>query len=118
MSPPDALALVYRHEDGAPAFSEQWHAQVIAVVEVLIADEKIDAATWADALGATRAAQASAGEPDTEEVYYSAVLSTLEGLLAGSAAPRDEVDKTEGDWRRAYLSTPHGQPVVLRREEP
>ena len=54
------------------------------------------------------------GAPDGHATYYAAVLEALEqllatpaGITAGALANRIE------EWRRAYLQTPHGQPVEL-----
>ena len=58
------------------------------------------------------AASPHRGEPDTEETYYQAVLAALERLV-GEKSPETGgslVDRVEA-WRRAYLYTPHGQPV-------
>ena len=54
------------------------------------------------------------GEPDSEESYYRAALAALERLV-GDKSPETGgslSDRVEA-WRRAYLNTPHGQPVTL-----
>ena len=105
----------YKLRDGQPVFGEHWHAQAIALAEVLIDEGKIDGAAWAETLGAMRAKQAAEGVPDGDDAYYSAVLQALEALLGSSgAAPAEAVTRREADWRQAYLTTPHGQPVNLK----
>ncbi len=95
-------------------FSDAWHAQAIAVVELLVADGKISAADWAETLGAEILRRS--GEPDTEDNYYAAFLCALEKVANSRAlAPETDVDMRESDWRNAYLSTPHGQPVTLNK---
>jgi hypothetical protein len=72
------------------------------------------ATEWAAALGAEIRQLDKTGESDSDEIYYRAVLAALEHLVTekslatgGALAERMEA------WRRAYLSTPHGQPVLL-----
>jgi len=104
-----------RIRDCEAVFAEQWHAQVIAVVELLVADGKIDADDWSRALGAELDRRATEGAPDTDDNYYEAYLSVLESTLdKAQLASGAEVDRRESDWREAYLGTPHGQPVVLK----
>lgn len=117
MKQPENVRVAYRHRDGEPVFSEQWHAEVIAVVDLLIADGKIDAQIWSETLGEELRRHGSAEDAsDTDEAYYAAFLRALERILETSRfAMRVEIDKREDDWREAYLSTPHGKPVTLIR---
>lgn len=95
-------------------FQEQWHAQVIAIVELLTAEGKITPTVWSETLGAELDKRSRDGDPDDDSTYYSAFLSALECILdQAGIASQLELDKREGDWRHAYLSTPHGEPVVL-----
>jgi len=115
LSRPEIVRSALRHRDGEPAFSEQWHAQVIAVVELLVAQGKIDPEEWSQTLGAERDRRASIDTADNDENYYNAFLSALEQILDRSRfAPQAEVDRRQNDWRKAYLSTPHGKPVFLK----
>ena len=114
MNRPDAL-LPRERRGGGPIFAEAWHADALAIAIVLTRRGVFSAAEWSAALGAAVRASEARGEPDDEEHYYEAVLSALESLIdralpeVGSAiAPRAE------QWRRAYLRTPHGQPVELQ----
>ena len=81
----------------------------------------IAADTWAETLGAALRKRSAAGSNDDAELYYSAVLDAVETLLfdSGTVAP-NEVSAREEQWRKAYLNTPHGQPVELsaRTKEP
>jgi hypothetical protein len=105
-----------RQSNGEPVFAEAWHAQAIALVEMLIAEGRIEAGEWSQTLGAEvdRRANDATGDKDTDATYYGAVLSALELVLdRNRLAMHDEVDRREQDWRNAYLATPHGKPVVL-----
>jgi len=119
LSRPEIARPARRHRDGEPVFSEQWHAQVIAVVELLVAAGSIDPKNWAQTLGVELDRRASEGAADTDATYYGAFLSALEHILdKNRIAGRTEVDVRQKDWRNAYLSTPHGKPVTLGGQKP
>ncbi len=84
------------------------------MVELLIADGKIEAEDWSQTLGAELDRRATDTAMDPDAIYYGAFLSALEQILDKSQfAPRAEVDKRQQDWRNAYMTTPHGKPVAL-----
>ena len=112
MSAPEPTLLPREPAEGGPIFTVPWHAEALGIANVLIESGMFTANEWAEVLGGE--VRALAGEPDTEETYYRAVLACLERLVAekspstgGSLAERVEA------WRRAYLNTPHGKPVML-----
>ena len=100
--------------DDEPTFNEAWQAQVLAIAQNLIAEEKIAADDWSNALGAAlREVQVDA-ETDTVENYYQAALNALETVLqVNCGISRQAMDQRKSDWTRAYEITPHGQPVKL-----
>ncbi|MFQ5940016.1 MAG: nitrile hydratase accessory protein, partial [Alphaproteobacteria bacterium] len=52
--------------------------------------------------------------PDDAATYYQAALAALERLLDRKGAVTAETLSDRRDaWARAYLATPHGQPVKL-----
>jgi hypothetical protein len=98
--------------DGEPAFGEPWHAQTLALADLLIQRGVISAARWAETLGAEIAALKAA--PDDRETYFRAVLAALARALEETGAVTSaELDEREHQWERAYLRTPDGQPVEL-----
>jgi len=98
----------------APKFGEAWHAQVLAMADTLVTSGKISASDWAETLGAERRLDETNNAPDTEETYYAAALRALERLLDGAAiVPAPDLTTRRDSWERAYLATPHGQPVKL-----
>ena len=101
--------------DSEPVFGEPWHAEALAMADLLLKSGKFSGARWAEALSAEIRGLAAAGAPDNRETYFCAVLAALERLLAerGSVAPA-ELAEREREWERAYLMTPHGRPVELR----
>jgi nitrile hydratase accessory protein len=99
-------------KDGEPVFGEPWHAETLALADLLVRSGAISSARWAETLGAE--IKALSAEPDDRETYYSAVLAALERLLAQNGSVTfAELQEREHQWERAYLRTPHGKPVEL-----
>ena len=99
-----------------PVFAEPWHAQVLALAQEMVARGCFTARQWAEALGAALRDAEARGAPDTDDTYYPAVLCALETLSRAETdiSPAELAERTRA-WREAYESTPHGQPVELRR---
>ena len=100
--------------DGDPVFGEPWQAQALALADTLVQNGLFSASEWSDALGLALREAESDGASDDQNTYYACVLKALETLVAGNC----EIDfsamsEKRADWERAYLSTPHGQPVEL-----
>jgi nitrile hydratase accessory protein len=99
-------------KDGEPVFGEPWHAQTLALADLLVKSGAISPVRWAETLGAE--IRAPNADPDDRETYYRAVLAALERLLAENGdVTATELDEREHQWERAYLRTPHGRPVEL-----
>jgi nitrile hydratase accessory protein len=99
-------------KDGEPMFGEPWHAQTLALADLLVKSGAISSARWAETLGAEIKALNAA--PDDRETYFRAVLAALERLLAeNGSVTHAELEDREHQWERAYLRTPHGKPVEL-----
>jgi nitrile hydratase accessory protein len=99
-------------KDGEQAFGEPWHAQTLALADLLVKRGVISPAQWADTLGAEIKALKTA--PDDREIYYRAALAALERvLIENGSITHAELDEREHQWERAYLRTPHGKPVEL-----
>ncbi len=114
LNEPDASLGPLKCKDGDPIFDEPWQAQALAMADTLVQSGRIRRSDWAEALGAKLREAASEGRDDTTETYYRAVMSALESLLEYTGTIEgDEVGARQAQWRRAYLNTPHGQPVEL-----
>ena len=96
-----------------PEFQAPWHAQVFALAQLLVEQGRIEPNRWAQALGAERRRQQDAGEADTEEAYYQAVVLALENCVTDIGISAVEIQDFTDAWRAAYHATPHGQPVQL-----
>ena len=101
--------------DGEPVFDEAWQAQLLAMIDQMINNGMFSNVLWSDTLGQNLKAAEADGKADDIDTYYAAVLTTFETLLAQSSDVSAETitDKQQA-WERAYLSTPHGQPVILK----
>ncbi len=95
-------------------FDEPWQAQLFALTVALSEAGHFAWPDWTAAFGATLKAKGAAGPLDGGADYYAAWLETLEALLdRAGLAGRDEARAMRAAWERAYLSTPHGEPVRL-----
>ncbi len=105
--------------DDEPVFDEPWQAQALALAFNLIEQGVFSKSQWSDALGAELESAEARGDPDSPQTYYRSVLTALEMLLAtdGCITAGILTSRTEA-WRRAYLNTPHGQPVELPAADP
>lgn len=111
---PSTIAPLLR-DDGEPAFDEPWQVQVLALAYDLAERNVFSPAQWSDTLGAELRRAEAEGKPDNQQTYYEAALAALEQLVAayGSVTGDTVSERTEA-WRRAYLKTPHGEPVELK----
>jgi nitrile hydratase accessory protein len=101
-------------EAGSPVFAVPWHAEALGIANALIQSGMYSPLEWSETLAAEIRSLAASGEPDTEEIYYQAVLAAVERLVDEKSPETGAslVDRVEA-WRRAYLNTPHGRPVTL-----
>lgn len=102
-----------------PVFAAPWQARTFALVVSLHRSGCFDWNEWVETLVAE--IQASPERPDESpnDAYYRQWQAALETIVArkGLAAPAELQARTEA-WRRAYLRTPHGQPVELFTGDP
>jgi hypothetical protein len=109
---PEVVPGFLKAKDGEPAFGEPWHAETLAIADLLVKRGVVTPKRWAETLGAEIAGLKAA--PDDREAYYRAALAALERVLvANGSVTHAELDERERQWERAYLRTPHGKPVEL-----
>ena len=111
-SPGDAPTLP---ADGdGPVFQEPWQATAFALAVHLSERGAIPWTEWSAALA--REIRSAAGDPARADAYFQHWLRALERVCAekGMIEP-SEIRRRQEQWRRAYLATPHGQPVQLDR---
>jgi nitrile hydratase accessory protein len=99
-------------------FAEPWEAQAFALAVRLCEAGYFSWNEWAEALSSELKAAADRGEPDDGFNYYHYWLAALERLVTGKGLARPaELAARKDAWIRAYMQTPHGQPVELRHAE-
>lgn len=104
--------------DGDPVFDEPWQAQALGLAFTLAERGVFSPAQWSETLGARHRQILEQGAPDNAQTYYEAVVVALESLICGEGAlSTDLLDDRTQAWRRAYLNTPHGEPVLLSAGE-
>lgn len=115
MSQSESSVTPFQRMDGEPVFDEAWQAQLLAMVDQMIGNGVFTNVLWSETLGQNLKDAEARGQADDIDTYYAAVLSTFETLLAQSTEVSSDIitDKQQA-WERAYLSTPHGQPVILK----
>jgi nitrile hydratase accessory protein len=115
LSAPEAAKIApLAGQDGEPTFAEPWQAQVLALAFALAERGVFSAAEWSRTLGAELRRAEARGARDDHETYYAAAAAALERLLAGRGGiTENALSRRTEEWRRAYLHTPHGQPVEL-----
>ena len=104
-------------DQSGPVFAEPWQAQAFALAVRLSAQGHFTWKEWAAALAEELKSAADRGEPDDGSRYYERWLTALERLVTakGLSGP-DEMRVRKNAWADAYRHTPHGKPVVLKRD--
>lgn len=95
-------------------FDDPWQAQIFALTVALSDAGHFSWHDWTVAFGATLKRHGAERALDGGADYFNAWLETLEGFLNDRGlAETGEALRVRHMWEKAYLSTPHGQPVRL-----
>jgi nitrile hydratase accessory protein len=101
-------------ETGGPGFAEPWQAQAFACAIQLSRRGVFSWAEWVETFSAEIKANPAQPDETSNAAYYRQWLAALEAILARKGAlSGGEIDMRQEEWRRAYLNTPHGEPVEL-----
>ena len=97
-----------------PVFNEPWEAQAFALAVRLSETGCFTWPEWVDMFSQEIKAAQERGDPDLGDTYYHHWLSALERICADKGlVGRQEMSRRQEEWRRAFLNTPHGQPIEL-----
>lgn len=111
------LPALPRDEKG-PVFNEPWEAHAFALAVRLSETGLFSWLEWAAILSQEIRAAQQRGDPDLGSSYYHHWLNALERLcVAKGLVSGDAMHRRKEEWRRAYLNTPHGQPIKLSAAE-
>ena len=104
-------------DEGGPVFAEPWQAQAFALAVRLSTQGYFTWKEWAAALAEELKSAADRGEPDDGTRYYEHWLAALEHLVTSKGLTDAAALVVRKDaWADAYRHTPHGKPVVLRKD--
>ncbi|WP_299925841.1 nitrile hydratase accessory protein [uncultured Pelagimonas sp.] len=101
-----------------PVFQAPWHAQAFALAVYLNERGVFEWPEWTEVFGAVLAENGLAKELDGGDDYFLAWVTALEHICAAkSVAEMEALSALKSSWERAYLSTPHGDPVRVETGE-
>ncbi|MFD2416494.1 nitrile hydratase accessory protein [Amycolatopsis pigmentata] len=101
-----------------PGFAEPWQAQAFACVHQLSDRGLFTWHEWTEVFGAQIADHPQMAGETVEQAYYRQWLGALETILVrGEVCAEADLTATAERWHRAYLNTPHGEPVELDNAE-
>jgi nitrile hydratase accessory protein len=104
--------------ESTPAFAEPWQARAFACAVELSRRGLYTWREWTQALGTEIATHPARPGEEPGAAYHRQWLATLEKLTNLKAvASVAEIDARVEQWRKAYLSTPHGQAVKLEASD-
>ena len=108
------IQLIPREVEGDGVFDEPWQAQAFSVLVALQTTGRFEWKQWVEVFSSTiKQAPALPGE-SPHQTYYRQWVSALEEMVIRlSLMQVGEIAGRTEEWRRAYLNTPHGQPVQL-----
>lgn len=115
---PDLPGLPWDADDG-PVFREPWQAAAFAMTMRLHQEEHFTWTEWTEHLAEEIAAARRRGEQDLGDTYYDHWLNALEKIVIDKGlGSKDQLGQLKQDWTEATISTPHGQPIELKRHDP
>jgi nitrile hydratase accessory protein len=107
------LPAIPRDKDG-PVFQEPWEAKAFALAVRLSEAGYFTWPEWVTFFSQEIKTARAQREPDLGDTYYHHWLNTLERICAAKGlVGREDMARRMVTWQRAYLNTPHGQPVDL-----
>jgi nitrile hydratase accessory protein len=109
----DDLPALPRDQEG-PVFNEPWEAQAFALAVRLSEVGCFTWSEWVEIFSQEIKTAQKQGDPDLGDTYYHHWLNALERLCAEKGlVGHEDMSRRQEEWRRAYLNTPHGQPIEL-----
>jgi nitrile hydratase accessory protein len=106
-------------DGGVRRFFEAWHAQAFATTIALSRAGLFTWAAWVEIFSGEIRANPQRETESTDEAYYRQWLKTLETIvIASGRVGSEEISEALEHWRRSFIATPHGKPIVFRRDLP
>jgi nitrile hydratase accessory protein len=112
-----AIDALLREMDG-PNFAEPWMAQAFACAVHLSRQGLFTWKEWVEVFSDEIKAHPEQPGETSNAAYYRQWLAALETIVGlKGAASTTEISERQEAWRKAYLNTPHGQPVELHHAD-
>jgi nitrile hydratase accessory protein len=109
----DDLPALPRDKDG-PVFNQPWEAKAFALAVRLSEAGCFTWPEWVRTFSQEIKTAQERGDPDLGDTYYQHWLNALEKICATKGLVGcEDMRRRKATWRRAYLNTPHGQPIDL-----
>jgi nitrile hydratase accessory protein len=121
LSPTTAVAEVLGAipvDQRTPTFNEPWEAQAFALTLALHRRGAFTWGEWAATLGEEIKRAQALGDPDSGATYYQHWLAAIERMVREKGITTENtLHRYRDAWHRAADRTPHGEPIVLTRED-
>jgi len=109
----DDFPALPRDKDG-PVFNQPWEAKAFALAVHLSEAGCFTWPEWVRVFSREIKAAQERGDQDLGDTYYQHWLNALERVCAAKGlVGSEDLQRRKATWRRAYLNTPHGQPIEL-----
>ena len=111
--PIDGLPALPKDKDG-PVFNQPWEAKAFALTVFLSEAGFFTWSEWVRIFSREIKTAQARSDSDLGDTYYRHWLNALERICAAKGlVDQGDMRRRKASWRRAYLNTPHGQPVNL-----
>ncbi|MDE4305822.1 nitrile hydratase accessory protein [Phaeobacter gallaeciensis] len=101
-------------DEESRSFDEPWQAQAFALVVALHKSGKFTWEEWVKTFSSHIKAEPARPGESTNDTYYRQWMLALEEMANSLGdLTTERIDERVGEWRQAYLNTPHGNPVLL-----
>lgn len=106
-------------KDDGIIFEEPWQAQAFSVTVLLNKAGLFDWKVWVKTFAKHISTYPRQPDETDQQAYYRQWLSALEELLDNIGLTDQQLrDLYKENWRRSYVATEHGQPIVYRKDLP
>ncbi len=97
-----------------PVFDHPWQAQAFSMIVHLNKQGHFAWKEWVDTFSKEIKASPDLPGESTNDAYYRQWIAALENMVTSlGVANSTEITERAEEWRKAYINTPHGQPIVL-----
>lgn len=97
-----------------PIFDKPWQAQAFSLIVNLNKARLFEWKDWVEAFSTEIKADPALSDESVNDAYYRQWVAAMEKMVASLGLVADgDISLRAQEWHKAYLNTPHGQPVSL-----